>query len=77
MGLEQRSSGMASAGNRRARRQVVSAGLIVVVPFAGLAVAAATLWGHGIGLADVTGLPRAVIVCGVRGGHRTCGTLRR
>jgi stearoyl-CoA desaturase (delta-9 desaturase) len=32
---------------------VVSAGLIVVLPFAGLATAVATLWGHGVGLADV------------------------
>lgn len=34
-------------------RQVVPTGLIVVVPFAGLAVAVAMLWGHAIGLADV------------------------
>jgi stearoyl-CoA desaturase (Delta-9 desaturase) len=33
--------------------RVVSAGLIVIVPFAGLAVAVAMLWGHGIGLADM------------------------
>jgi len=33
--------------------QVMVTGLIVVVPFAGLAAAAAMLWGHGIGPADV------------------------
>jgi stearoyl-CoA desaturase (Delta-9 desaturase) len=33
--------------------RVASAGLIVALPFAGLAAAVATLWGHGIGLADV------------------------
>ena len=32
---------------------MVSAGLIVIVPFAGLAVAVGMLWGHGIGLTDV------------------------
>jgi stearoyl-CoA desaturase (delta-9 desaturase) len=45
------SAGVARTGARRAR--VTSAGLIVIVPFAGLAVAVATLWGHGIGLTDV------------------------
>lgn len=35
------------------RSQVLSAGLVVVVPFAGLAAAVAALWGHGLGLADV------------------------
>ena len=38
-------------GPRRA--QVAVTGVIVTVPFAGLAVAVAMLWGHGIGLADV------------------------
>jgi stearoyl-CoA desaturase (delta-9 desaturase) len=35
------------------RTQVAVTGLIVLAPFAGLAVAVALLWGHGIGLADV------------------------
>ena len=35
------------------RTQVAVTGLIVMAPFAGLAVAVAMLWGHGIGLADV------------------------
>jgi stearoyl-CoA desaturase (delta-9 desaturase) len=46
----------ASIGAAQAVRQwwqVVPTGLIVVVPFAGLAVAVAMLWGHAIGLADV------------------------
>ncbi len=45
------SAGVASTGLSRSRG--VSAGLIVMVPFAGLAIAVAMLWGHGIGLADV------------------------
>ena len=35
------------------RVQVIVTALIVIVPFAGLAVAVAMLWGHGIGLTDV------------------------
>src|ERR1700735_840640 len=35
------------------RTQVAVTALIVGAPFAGLAVAVAMLWGHGIGLADV------------------------
>jgi stearoyl-CoA desaturase (delta-9 desaturase) len=44
-------TGVARAGLSRSR--AVTAGLIVIVPFAGLAIAVAMLWGHGIGLADV------------------------
>jgi len=43
----------AAAWTGRRRLQLVSVGMIVIVPFAGLAVAVAMLWGHGIGLADV------------------------
>ncbi len=45
------SGGMTSTGQRRA--QVIVTALIVIAPFAGLAVAVAMLWGHGIGLTDV------------------------
>ncbi|MCW2918151.1 MAG: stearoyl-CoA 9-desaturase [Actinomycetia bacterium] len=45
-------SGGATWTGRR-RLQVVLTGLIVGVPFAGLAVAVWLLWGHGIGLTDV------------------------
>jgi stearoyl-CoA desaturase (delta-9 desaturase) len=39
------------AGQRRL--QVAVTALIVILPFAGLAAAVTTLWGHGIGLVDV------------------------
>ncbi len=41
------------SGTAARRGRALSAGLIVVVPLAGLAAAVATLWGHGIGLTDV------------------------
>jgi len=43
----------AQAWTGRQRFQAVVTGLFVMAPFAGLAVAVAMLWGHGIGLADV------------------------
>jgi stearoyl-CoA desaturase (delta-9 desaturase) len=43
----------ATAWTGQRRTQVAVTGLIVMAPFAGLAVAVAMLWGHGIGLADV------------------------
>jgi stearoyl-CoA desaturase (Delta-9 desaturase) len=43
----------ATAWTGQRRTQVAVTGLIVGAPFAGLAVAVAMLWGHGIGLADV------------------------
>jgi hypothetical protein len=43
----------ATAWTSQRRCQVIVTGLIVTVPFTGLAGAVAMLWGHGIGLADV------------------------
>jgi stearoyl-CoA desaturase (Delta-9 desaturase) len=45
--------GGAAVWTGQRRTQVAVTGLIVLAPFAGLAVAVAMLWGHGIGLADV------------------------
>jgi stearoyl-CoA desaturase (delta-9 desaturase) len=43
----------AEAWTGRRRLQVVATGLIVTLPFAGLAAAVWLLWGHGLGFADV------------------------
>jgi stearoyl-CoA desaturase (Delta-9 desaturase) len=45
--------GGGAAGTRRRKLQVVVTGLIVGLPFAGLATAVWLLWGHGLGFADV------------------------
>ena len=45
--------GAGASGTAARRGRVLSAGLVVVLPFAGLGAAVAMLWGHGIGLADV------------------------
>jgi stearoyl-CoA desaturase (delta-9 desaturase) len=45
------SVGVRPAGQQRV--QVIVTALIVILPFAGLAVAVAMVWGHGIGLTDV------------------------
>jgi stearoyl-CoA desaturase (delta-9 desaturase) len=44
---------VADSWTGRRRLQLFLTGLIVVVPFAGLAVAVWLMWGHGIGLTDV------------------------
>lgn len=44
---------VAAAPTGKRRLQAVVTGLIVIVPFAGLAVAVVMLWGHGIRLTDV------------------------
>ena len=46
-------AGGAAVWTGQRRTQVAVTALIVLAPFAGLAVAVAMLWGHGIGLADV------------------------
>jgi stearoyl-CoA desaturase (Delta-9 desaturase) len=51
-GIEPFPGSAGGAGKATRRLRVMSAGLIVAVPFAGLATAVALLWGHGIGLTD-------------------------
>jgi stearoyl-CoA desaturase (delta-9 desaturase) len=52
-GTEPFPASVPTAWTGQRRTQVAVTGLIVTAPFAGLAVAVAMLWGHGIGLADV------------------------
>ncbi|MCW2915198.1 MAG: acyl-CoA desaturase [Actinomycetia bacterium] len=52
-GVEPFPSIVAGSWTGARRLQVVLTGLIVTVPFAGLAIAVWMLWGHGLGLTDV------------------------